>query len=116
LLEEPNVSAWRRLLVFALGLGIAFQAVVLCGATGWRALTRFPSAEIAKTSSDGALSALFDDAGLNEDRGRMESLTNEFTFGWLPSPTFGPEALSVASVGGPGLLAALVALLPSRRR
>jgi hypothetical protein len=110
------LTSWRRLLVFVLGLGVAAQAVALCGLTGWRVLTRYPSEEIARTSEDGALSSLFDDAGLNEGRGRMESITSEFAFGWLPSPTLGPEALSVVSVGGPGLLMALVALVPSRRR
>jgi hypothetical protein len=110
------VSPWRRLLVLVLGLAIAAQAVALCAATGWRALTRFPSAEIASGGQDGDLAGLFDEAGLNDSRGKLESLPNEFTFGLLPSPTLGPEALSVASVGGPALLLALMALVPSRRR
>jgi hypothetical protein len=110
------VSAWRRLLVLVFGLAVAAQAVVLCGATGWKALTRFPSEELARSTQDGGLASLFDDAGLNQGRGTLPSIGNAFAFGWLPSPTLGPEALSVASIGGPGLLAALIALLPSRRR
>ena len=110
------MSAWRRLVVLVFGLAVAVQAVVLCAATGWSLLTRFPTEELARSSRDGSLSALFDEAGLNEGRGKLGNIGNEFAFGWLPSPTFGPEALSVASIGGPGLLLALLAVVPSRRR
>jgi hypothetical protein len=110
------MAPWRRLTTLILGLAIAAQAILLCGATGWRAFTRFPSEEIARTSNSGDLSELFDRAGLNERQGAMESLRSEFTFGWLPSPTFGREGLSVLTIGGPGLALALLALIPSRRR
>jgi hypothetical protein len=110
------LTTWRRLLVFVLGVLVCGQAVALCGLTGWRALTRFPSEEFARVSNDGALSSLFDEAGLNEGRAKMDRITSEFAFGWFPSPTLGREALSVVSVGGPGLLLALLAVLPSRKR
>jgi hypothetical protein len=109
------MGGFRRGLMVVLGLAVAGQAAWLCLATGGRALTRFASAEVAMGSNPGDLSSLFEGTGLNEKAGEMGAVRNEFTFGWLPSPTLGPEALSVLTVGGPGLLVALLALVPSRR-
>jgi hypothetical protein len=106
----------RRVFTALLCSAIAAQAVALCGATGWSVFTSYPSAELDRQNAGAGLSGLFENTGLNERHGSMGLVESRFAFGWLPSALWGPEALSVATLGGPGALAALIALWPLRGR
>jgi hypothetical protein len=62
------------------------------------------------------LERAFDSTGLNDRLGPLGKVESRFAFGWLPFPTWGWEALSVATVGGPGAALMLLGLWPNRRR
>ncbi|MEX2219282.1 MAG: hypothetical protein WD749_11065 [Phycisphaerales bacterium] len=106
----------RRALLILGGLAIASQAIALCGATGWAGFTRYHSEEIVQMNAPGELERAFAGTGLNDSIGRMSKIDGRFAFGWLPSPTLGPEALSVLTIGGPAAILALVGLWPARAR
>jgi hypothetical protein len=105
-----------RLITLVCAALIVVQALALCAATGWRALTRFPQEEIRQATESTGLDSLFSGTGLNEGKAPTPRLANEFTFGLLPTPALSPEAISVATVAGPAALVGLVALLPRKRR
>jgi hypothetical protein len=107
---------FRRVLVAVLGLAIAAQAVALCGATGWERVTRFPSDDLARMNQSTDFEKSFAPTGLNDRLGPLGKIESRFAFGWLPYPTWGREALSVATVGGPGAALVLIGLWPDRRR
>lgn len=106
----------RRVLMVVLGAAIAAQTVALCGATGWAVFTRYPSADLERMNADTTLERAFAGTGLNDRLGEMGKIESRFAFGWLPFATWGREALSVATVGGPGALLVVVGLWPSRTR
>ncbi|HYE02336.1 MAG TPA: hypothetical protein VD963_03770 [Phycisphaerales bacterium] len=103
----------RGLLVLA-GVAVVAQAVVLCGMTGWRALTRYESADVERMNADQRLWDVFEAAGA-ETGPRMGRLENRFTLGWLPSG-LGAEGVSVATLAVPGFGAVLIGLSPGRGR
>jgi hypothetical protein len=104
--------AARILIVLCSALLVA-QSLMLCAATGWRSFTRFPDDGLRQMhDQEGSLSSLFPTAS---DQEPPRLIANEFSFGLLPSPTLSAEAVSVATVGGPALLAGLVALISGRR-
>jgi len=106
----------RRAAIVILGALVAGQAVALCGATGWEWFTRFPSDDLARMNQSTELEHAFEGSGLNSRLGPMGKIESRFTFGWLPFPTWGREALSVATVGGPGAALVLIGLWPGRTR
>jgi hypothetical protein len=111
---KRSVSMVRRTLMVVLGAAVAAQAVALCGATGWAVFTRYPSADLERMNSDTTLERAFSGTGLNDKLGEMDKIESQFAFGWLPVATWSPEALSVATLGGPGALLVLVGLWPRR--
>ena len=109
------VSTRRRITIAILGLAISAQAIALCGLTGWAAFTRFPSHDLERMNSDTSLERAFSATGLNDRLGEMGKIDSRFALGWLPEATLGGEALSVTTLGGPGLLVALIALWPRKK-
>ena len=110
------MSTITRIIVLFCSLIIVVQALALCAATGWRALTRFPQEEIRQSTENQGLDSLFSQTGLNEGKAPTPRLANHFTFGLLPTPALNAEAISVATVAGPAALVGLFAILPRRRR
>jgi hypothetical protein len=91
-------------------------AVALCGATGWERMTRFPSEDLARMNRPTELEDAFAGSGLNDRLGPLDKIESRFAFGWLPFPTWGREALSVVTVGGPGAALIVVGFWPARPR
>lgn len=89
---------------------VVAQAIILYVVTGSRVFTRYPSNELKQMhQQQGSLTSLF-----GTDAGGPPLIANDFAFGLLPSPAFTPEALSVATIGGPALVAALLATFLGR--
>ena len=105
------VLRWLAALACAL---IIAQSVMLCGATGWRAFTRYPDPELDQDTS--GFDDLLGGTGLGDAAGELPRLENRFTFGWLPSPTIGPEGISVLTTAGPAALAMIVLVAVPRAK
>lgn len=102
--------------VVLLCLVIAAQAVVLWSVTGRAGFTRYRHPEAPGASgADSDLAALLSESGLEDRTGPMPTRDNAFAFGLLPAGA-DAHALSVATIAGPALLGALLALWPQRRR
>jgi len=102
-----------RIVIVLCCTAVIAQAFILYAATGRRAFTRYPSPELAKMHEEqGSLTSLFDSPSGSEG---PPLIANDFTFGLLPSPALSPEALSVTTIAGPALLAALLAMFAGRR-
>jgi hypothetical protein len=106
-----------RLVIAVCGALVALQALALWNATGRGAWTIHfdpARAEREQAASSAGVADLFDDTGLQDAAGKLERVPNEFRFGLLPSTypwrVWDKDFPSVATVGGPGALAALLAL------
>lgn len=108
-----------RIVIVLCCTAVIAQAFILYAATGRRAFTRYPSPELARMHEEqGSLTSLFESpSGFDSPSGSEgpRLIANDFTFGLLPSPAFSHEALSVTTVAGPALLAALLAMFAGRR-
>lgn len=100
-----------RILIIFCCAAIVAQCFILYVATGSRVFTRYPTTDLAQMhEQQGSLTSLFDDGSAGP-----ALIPNDFSFGLLPSPALSPEALSVTTIGGPALVAALLAVLPGRK-
>jgi|GEM_PF-6177456 len=102
---------WTFCALLALG---ALGAWAATGARGW---TRYPSENLAavEAGSEDGFGDLFAETGLEDESGSLETIDNEFRFGLLPSGP-GRDAISVASVAGPCVAIAGLALWLERRK
>lgn len=113
-----------RVVVVVCGAIVVVQAVALWAATGRGVFTiHFDPARDARerAAATEGVAALFDDTGLQDEAGKLETMPNAFRFGLLPSAypwrLWDRDLPSVLTVGGPALLCSLVALLaPALRR
>lgn len=110
----------RRLARFGivvLCLAVALQSAILWTATGRAGFTRYrhpePAAQGEPRSSD--LDALLAESGLEDAAGPMPIRDNAFAFGLFPAGA-DEHAISVLTIGGPALLGAVLALLPTKRK
>ncbi len=93
-------------------------ALIVWDATGRAGWTRYHDparAERDRAAASEGLGDLFEGAGLNEGRGGLAKIPNDFALGLGPSGP-GKHAASVATIAGPALVAALYTLLPNRRQ
>lgn len=93
-------------------------ALVVWDATGRAGWTRYHDparAERDRAAASEGLGGLFDGSGLNEGRGELAKVPNDFALGLGPSGP-GKHAASVATIAGPALLAGFYTLLPNRRQ
>ena len=114
----PRMTRLIRIVIVLCCTAVIAQAFILYAATGRRAFTRYPSPELAKMHEEqGSLTSLFDSPSGSGTPSGSEGpplIANDFTFGLLPSPALSPEALSVSTIAGPALLAALLAMFAGR--
>lgn len=97
---------------------VAGQAVWLWDSTGRAVFTRYHDPQREKRESVGGLAELFEDTGLEDETGPLETVPNRFTLGLLPSGG-DHHMISVATLAAPLLLAAVLFALngrPSRKR
>lgn len=109
------MGKFQRLILFLCGVGVLGQSLWLWQSTGRRWFTQYYRADldpanIVKTDLDRTLEV----AGLYDAAGEPEIVDFQFRLGLVPSG-FGKHALSVFSVGGPGILIMGTALWPCKR-
>ncbi|HYE62493.1 MAG TPA: hypothetical protein VD997_10915 [Phycisphaerales bacterium] len=102
---------FARLFVLVLVAGILVPTFMLWDATGRKGFTALPNPNFEQMQkSDGSLSGLFGE----EAAPAQAPIDNSFRFGLLPAGV-GPEAMSVAMVGGPAILLGLMAFCRGKK-
>ncbi len=109
------MGKFQRLILLICGVAVLGQSLWLWQSTGRRWFTQYYRADldpanIVKTDLDATLEA----AGLYDAAGKPEIVDFQFRLGLVPSG-FGKQALSVFSLGGPGLACAVAGLWPTKR-
>lgn len=108
-----------RLLLAAVVAAPAVLAFLLWDATGRAGWTRYRDADRAEreaAAAEESLADLFEDTGVNDELGALDTVPNEFALGMLPSGG-GRHLVSLATIAVPSLLgAAWILLAPAVRR
>ncbi len=104
------LSSLSRSVVFLCSLATIGASLILWSATGRAWWTMYYDPARDERPGGESLEGLFEEAGVAP----LETAPNEFRFGMLPSGVMDRNVVSVATVAGPGALAALAAICPPR--